>query len=323
MENKTTTTTVLPVNRTYKSTVFTMLYADKSNLLDLYNAMAGTHYTDPELLEINTLENAIYMTIKNDVSFLIDGRLSLYEHQSTSNPNLPLRFLLYISHLYSRMTKDENLYGTAKVRIPAPEFVVFYNGREQMPERDILKLSDLFMVNDRPIKLELEAVVLNISGENNRELKAACQTLREYAIYTDKIRQYTEEMSLEEAVDRAIRECIHEDILREFLENHRMEARAMSIFEYDQEKHMRQEREAAWKEGRRSGLEEGRRSGLEEGRRSGIEEGRRSGLAEGREQILEVLIRKKLAKGKTVSEIAGELEETEEHIQALISKMEG
>ena len=313
MENKTTTTAELTVNRTYKSTVFTMLYADKSNLLDLYNAMAGTHYTDPELLEINTLENAIYMTIKNDVSFLIDGRLSLYEHQSTSNPNLPLRFLLYISHLYSRMTKDENLYGTAKVRIPAPEFVVFYNGREQMPERDILKLSDLFMVNDRPIKLELEAVVLNISGENNRELKAACQTLREYAIYTDKIRQYTEEMSLEEAVDRAIRECIHEDVLREFLENHRMEARAMSIFEYDQEKHMRQEREAAWKEGRRSGLEEGRRSGIEEGRRSGLEEGR--------EQILESLIRKKLAKGKTVSEIAGELEETEEHIKALISKM--
>ena len=183
--------------------------------------------------------------------------------------------------MYSRMTKDENLYGTAKVRIPAPEFVVFYNGREQMPERDILKLSDLFMVNDRPIKLELEAVVLNISGENNRELKAACQTLREYAIYTDKIRQYTEEMSLEEAVDRAIRECIREDILREFLENHRMEARAMSIFEYDQEKHMRQEREAAWK------------AGIEEGRRSGIEEGR----TQGEEQLLTLQIRKKLVKG--------------------------
>ena len=325
MENKTTTTAELTVNRTYKSTVFTMLYADKSNLLDLYNAMAGTHYTDQELLEINTLENAIYMTIKNDVSFLIDGRLSLYEHQSTSNPNLPLRFLLYISHLYSRMTKDENLYGTAKVRIPAPEFVVFYNGREQMPERDILKLSDLFMVNDRPIKLELEAVVLNISGENNRELKAACQTLREYAIYTDKIRQYTEEMSLEEAVDRAIRECIHEDILREFLENHRMEARAMRIFEYDQEKHMRQEREAAWKEGRRSGLEEGRCSGIEEGRRSGIEEGRRSGMEEGRiqgeEQLLTLQIRKKLEKGKDVAVIAAELEETEERIRELICKM--
>ena len=305
MENKTTMTTELPVNRTYKSTVFTMLYADKSNLLDLYNAMAGTHYADPELLEINTLENAIYMTIKNDVSFLIDGRLSLYEHQSTGNPNLPLRFLLYISHLYSRMTKDENLYGTAKVRIPAPEFVVFYNGREQMPERDVLKLSDLFMVNDRPIKLELEAVVLNISGENNRELKAACQTLREYAIYTDKIRQYTEEMPLEEAVDRAIRECIHEDVLREFLENHRAEARAMSIFEYDQEKHMRQEREAAWK------------AGIEEGRRSGIEEGR----TQGEEQLLTLQIRKKLAKGKDVAVIAAELEETEERIRELIKKI--
>ena len=216
------------------------------------------------------------------------------------------------------MTKDENLYGTAKVRIPAPEFVVFYNGREQMPERDILKLSDLFMVNDRPIKLELEAVVLNISGENNRELKAACQTLREYAIYTDKIRQYTEEMSLEEAVDRAIRECIHEDVLREFLENHRMEARAMSIFEYDQEKHMRQEREAAWKEG---GVpvwrKAGGASGIEEGRRSGMEEGR----IQGEEQLLTLQIRKKLEKGKDVAVIAAELEETEERIRELICKM--
>ena len=271
------------------------------------------------------------MTIKNDVSFLIDGQLSLYEHQSTINPNIPLRFLFYIAHLYSRITKDANLYGTAVVPIPAPEFVVFYNGKEQMPERKIAKLSHMFTLKNRPVKLDLEVTILNITGENNRELKAACRTLREYAIYTDKIRQYTEEMPLEEAVDRAIRECIHEDILREFLENHRMEARAMSIFEYDQEKHMRQEREAAWKEGRRSGLEEGRRSGLEEGRRSGLEEGRRSGLEEGRrsgleegrEQILEQQIQKKLAKGKSVSEIAAELEETEERIQDLIRVMHG
>ena len=143
--------------------------------------------------------------------------------------------------------------------------------------------------------------ILNITGENNRELKAACRTLREYAIYTDKIRQYTEEMSLEEAVDRAIRECISEDVLREFLENHRMEARAMSIFEYDQEKHMRQEREAAWKEGRRSGMEEGR--------------------SQGEEQLLTLQIRKKLEKGKDVAVIAAELEETEERIRKLIEKI--
>ena len=291
----------LTVNRTFKSTLFIMLFEDRKNLLELYNAITGKHYADPELLEINTLENAIYMSMKNDISFLIDGRLSLYEHQSTKNPNLPLRFLLYISHLYSRITKDANLYGTAIVPIPAPEFVVFYNGKEQMPERKIAKLSHMFTLKNRSVKLDLEVTILNITGENNRELKAACRTLREYAIYTDKIRQYTEEMSLEEAVDRAIRECIHEDILREFLENHRMEARAMSIFEYDQEKHMRQEREAAWKEGRRSGMEEGR--------------------SQGEEQLLTLQIRKKLEKGKDVAVIAAELEETEERIRELICKM--
>ena len=113
-------------------------------------------------------------------------------------------------------------------------------------------------------------------------------------------------MSLEEAVDRAIRECIDEDVLKEFLENHRTEAKEMSIFEYDQEKHMRQEREAAWN----AGLEEGRRSGLEEGR------------AQGEERLLEMLIQRKLAKGKNISEIAAELEETEERIQDLIREMQ-
>lgn len=245
------TSTMLPVNRTYKSTIFIMLFEDRNNLLELYNAMSGKHYTDPELLEINTLENAIYMSIRNDIPFLIDGRLSLYEHQSTYSPNLPLRFLFYISHLYSRMTKDRNLYGSKTVRIPAPEFVIFYNGRAEMPERHILKLSDMYNTKDRKrrAKLELEAVMLNISGEYNQKLKAACKTLREYAIYTDKIRKYADEMDLDDAVEHAIRECITEGVLKDFLEKHRAEAKEMSIFEYDQEKHMQQEREDAWKGG--------------------------------------------------------------------------
>lgn len=245
------TSTMLPVNRTYKSTIFIMLFEDRNNLLELYNAMSGKHYTDPELLEINTLENAIYMSIRNDISFLIDGRLSLYEHQSTYSPNLPLRFLFYISHLYSRMTKDRNLYGSKTVRIPTPEFVIFYNGRAEMPERHILKLSDMYNTKDRKrrAKLELEAVMLNISGEYNQKLKAACKTLREYAIYTDKIRKYADEMDLDDAVEHAIRECITEGVLKDFLEKHRAEAKEMSIFEYDQEKHMQQEREDAWKGG--------------------------------------------------------------------------
>ena len=293
------TNDALTVNRTFKSTLFIMLFEDKKNLLELYNAITGKHYADPELLEINTLENAIYMSMKNDVSFLIDGRLSLYEHQSTKNPNLPLRFLLYISHLYSRLTVKENLYGETIVQIPAPEFLIFYNGKDEMPERQILRLSDMYSVQDGQPKLELEATLLNISGSNNQKLKEACRTLGEYAIYTDKIRNYTETMELSEAVDRAMDECIREDVLREFLMKHRAEARAMSIFEYDQERHMEQEREA------------------------GIEKGRRIGLAEGEEQLLRRLVQKNLSRGMSISEIAEVLDETEERIREIASEDPG
>ena len=286
----TNTTETLTVNRTFKSTVFIMLFEDRKNLLELYNAITGKDYADPELLEINTLENAIYMTMKNDLSFLIDGRLSLYEHQSTKNPNLPLRFLLYISRLYSKIIRDANLYGEKIVQIPAPEFIIFYNGKEKMPERQILKLSDMYTVKRGKPKLELEATMLNISGSNNRQLKAACRTLKDYAIYTDKIRMYTESMELQEAVDRAIEECIRENVLREFLQKHRAEAREMSIFEYDQERHMQQEREA----------------------------GREEGREEGRLQMLQELVQKKLTRGMSIAGIAEDLEEPEERIREII-----
>ena len=285
------TSNALTVNRTFKSTLFIMLFEDKKNLLELYNAITGKHYADPELLEINTLENAIYMSMKNDVSFLIDGRLSLYEHQSTKNPNLPLRFLLYISHLYSRLTVKENLYGETIVQIPAPEFLIFYNGKDKMPERQILRLSDMYSVQEGQPKLELEATLLNISGSNNQKLKEACRTLGEYAIYTDKIRAYTEEMELSEAVDRAMDECIREDVLREFLMKHRAEARAMSIFEYDQERHMQQEREA--------------------------------GIEKGKEQLLRRQVQKNLSRGMSIPEIAEVLDETEERIQEIASEDPG
>lgn len=289
--NKTET---LTVNRTFKSTVFIMLFEDRKNLLELYNAITDKDYADPELLEINTLENAIYMTMKNDLSFLIDGRLSLYEHQSTKNPNLPLRFLLYISRLYSKIIRDANLYGEKIVQIPAPEFIIFYNGKEKMPERQILKLSDMYTVKKGKPKLELEATMLNISGSNNRKLKEACRTLKDYAIYTDKIRMYAESMELQEAVDRAIDECIRENVLREFLQKHRAEAREMSIFEYDQERHMQQEREA----------------------------GREEGREEGRLQMLQELIQKKLARGRSITEIAEDLEEPEERIREIIDRIQ-
>ena len=295
------------VNRTFKSTVFIMVFEDKRNLLELYNAMTGKHYTDPEQLEINTLENAVYMSMKNDLSFLIDGRLSLYEHQSTYNPNLPLRFLIYISQLYAGMTRNENLYGTKTVQIPPPEFVIFYNGEKDMPEEMPLRLSDMYRLKVEDPKLELEAVMLNISGSNNSRLKEACRTLKDYAAYTDKIRLYSKEQTLAEAVERAIDECIAEDVLKDFLTKHRAEAKAMSIFEYDQEKHIRQEREEAWEEGRASGLKEGRASGLKEGQISGLK------LAE----TIFWLFRE----GKTAEEISTCCDLPEEQIRELLGQV--
>ena len=300
------------VNRTYRSTVFIMLFEEKENLLELYNAMSGKHYTDPELLEVNTLENAIYMSIKNDVSFLMDGRLSLYEHQSTYSPNLPLRFLFYISNLYSGMTRNENLYGTRAVQIPIPEFIIFYNGEEERPERETLRLSDLYTfrgedgrTEESDYRLELKAELLNICGDNNKALKDACRTLREYAIFTDKMRTYAKTMDIEAAAERTIEECIRENVLREFLEKHRSEVVKVSIFEYDQEKHLRQEREQAW----------------EEGREAGIAEGKAAGIAEGGQNKLSEQIQKKLRKGKTVAQIADELEEPEDVIEKLIESI--
>ena len=316
MTNETNTTRATTANRTYKSTMFIMLFEDKNNLLELYNAISGKNYKDPGMLEINTLENAIYMTMKNDISFLIDGRLSLYEHQSTDNPNLPLRFLFYISKLYSGMTRNENLYGTRIVQIPPPEFIVFYNGKDELTDRMERKISDMYAVRDPHAGLELKAVVLNIAGKHNQKLKEACRTLREYAVYTDKVRRYVEEMELADAVERAIQECISEGVLKDFLEKHRAEAKEMSIFEYDQEKHMKQEREAAWEEGHRAGIEEGHRAGIEEGHRAGIEEGHREGLNSGimlTKQVLQLS-----AGGKSIEDIARECSISPEQVKRIL-----
>ena len=315
-------TTEPPVNRLYKARIFAMLYQDKKELLDLYNAISGKHYEDPELLEINTLENAIYMTMRNDLSFLIDFRLSLYEHQSTYSPNLPLRDLFYISDLYSGMVKDENLYGIKLVQIPAPQFVIFYNGMKEMPDRTVLRLSDAYSVKEENPALELTAVMLNINRGHNEKLKGLCKSLKDYSEYTARVREYADTMPISEAVEQAICECIQEGILAEFLKQNRAEAKQVSIYEYDEEKHMRQERETFWEDGWAAGREEGIREGEERGREAGRKEGREEGRQAGKLDLLKDLIQKKLSKGKSTGVIAEELEIEEALVLELVQGME-
>lgn len=130
------------MRRTYKDTVFRMLFSEKENLLSLYNAVNGTDYKHPEDLEINTLENAIYMNMKNDISFVCGFYLNLYEHQSTYNRNMPLRNLFYIARLLEKHIRKDSIYSSKLLRIPSPRFLVFYNGTEHQPERQVLRLSD-------------------------------------------------------------------------------------------------------------------------------------------------------------------------------------
>ena len=257
--------TRLTANRNYKDTIFRKLFSDKENLLSLYNAINGTMYEDPEELEIITLENAIYMGMKNDLAFIVDTGLFLYEHQSTYNPNLPLRDLFYISNEYQELVDNKSPYSSTLQKIPAPSFIVFYNGTEKKEDCWENYLSEAYENQNGEPNLELKVITLNINEGHNRELMEQCRILKEYTQYVAKVRNYAKEMELNEAVERAINECIQEGILAEFLQENRARVIAMSIFEYDKEKEEKKLRKAEYEGGYDSGYASGRRSGISEG----------------------------------------------------------
>ena len=251
--------TNVTVNREYKSTVFAQLFKDKKKLLSLYNALNNSNYTDDDDLEIVTLENAIYMSMKNDLAFLLDCKLHLYEHQSTPNPNMPLRDLFYVSKEYEKLINKKSLYSKNIIKIPAPRFIVFYNGMESQPERMELKLSDLYQIAEPEPMLELKVIMLNINDGNNEALKKSCKVLKDYMQYVNRVRKYVYEyeMKLEDAVERAVTECIRENILKDFLIENRAEVIAMSIFEFDEEREMKLIREEEYQSGLEDGIKKG------------------------------------------------------------------
>ena len=253
-------------NRKYKDTVFRMLFSNKKNLLSLYNAINRTAYEESEELEIVTLKSAVYMGMKNDLAFIIDMNLFLYEHQSTYNPNIPLRDLFYISAEYQKLVNRKSLYSSSLQKIPAPYFIVFYNGTEKEEEYWENSLSEAYENLSGEPRLELKVITLNINDGHNKELMEQCQTLREYAQYVTKVRKYTKEMELDAAVECAVDECIREGILEDFLRDNRAEVIAVSIFEYnkdEEEKKLRRaEYEAGYDTGYGSGFDAGKETEL-------------------------------------------------------------
>ena len=189
-----------PVQRNYKDTLFRMIFSDKKALLSLYNAISQKDYNDPDELEIVTLENAIYMNKKNDLAFLIDNSLHLYEHQSTDSPNMPIRNLFYISRELEKLASRETLYSSKQLMVPTPRFIVFYNGTDTSWERKVSKLSDAYEQKTDYPELELLVTMLNINLGNNSEIMNKCQTLLEYMQYVEKVRNYTAIMNINQAV---------------------------------------------------------------------------------------------------------------------------
>ena len=225
------------INRTYKDRLFKIIFEDKKELLSLYNALTGKNYQNPDELEINTIDDVIYMHLKNDMSFILDDWQNLFEQQSTFNPNQPLRGFFYFADLYKVKYFGKKIYSTRLLKIPTPQYIVFYNGTTNMPDRKELRLSDAFQQPTEQPDIEVVAHMLNINYGHNKELMERCQKLKEYAQFIDIIRHYLREnkqWSNEQAISKAIDDCIKNNILRDILQKERLRVMASILSEFDE-----------------------------------------------------------------------------------------
>ena len=245
------------IQRNVKDRLFRYLFEkDREALLDLYNALNGTQYRDSSRLEIVTIESAVYVVMKNDLAYILSGTLSMYEHQSTYSPNLPVRFLVYLAQEYQMVIEkaEKSLYGTGQISLPTPQCIVFYNGVKEMPEERTLKLSEAFENKKVQADVELSVRMLNINYGHNRQLMEKCKILEEYSNLVATIRDYMAvEKDIQTALNRAVDSCIENGILKEFLLKNRAEVLGMLLEEFDAEKYERTIRS----EGREEGREEG------------------------------------------------------------------
>ena len=274
----------------YKDNVFCMLYREKENLLDLYNALRGSNYTNVDDLQVTTLNGGSYMKYKNDASFVLNMSLYMFEQQSSKNENMPLRFLHYLSDVYREMFSNDVLHRRSMIKIPVPHFVTFYNGLEKwIEEEEEIKLSDMYEIPVDNPQLELKVRVININRD--ADILSKCETLRGYMTFVNKTRCKTqvERKDVKQAVLEAIDECMEENILVDFFEKHREEVVEVSIYDYDEEKV----------------------------RKTLADEAREEGVAEGETLTKITLIIKKVEKSKTLPIIASELEEEEADIKPL------
>lgn len=257
------------MSREHKSDVFSMLMEEKMRALELYNAIGGTNYTDPNELIIVKLEKGVSLTIRNDASFIVDFNFQFFEHQSTYNPNMPLRSMLYFANAMEDWVKEnrKDLFSSHLIKIPVPNFVVFYNGVTKRPEYEEMRLSQAFAHDTKEPAMELICKVYNINPDNNEELKKKSPTLAGYCYFVEKVREYQKSVEdVREAVSNAIDDCIREHILEDFFRDRKDEVLKVTQLDFTWEKRedliRREEYELGVETGREQGISQGISQGI-------------------------------------------------------------
>jgi hypothetical protein len=270
-------------NREYKNSVFTTLFDDADKLLELYSALSGCNYGEGTAIEINTLDDVLFMNLMNDISFTVDGKLVvLIEHQSSISENIPLRLLLYIARVYEKIIDKKTVYQQKLMKIPMPEFVVLYNGKSEFPSEKELRLSDAFMSapgrHEKYGNLDLTVRILNINLGHNEGIVNRSATLCGYVTFIGRVREGVEKgLDLDHAITEALKYCEEHDILQPFLTSHASEVINMLTTEFNMEDAI-----AVWKE-------EGREEGRVEGIIVGETRGEARGEARGETHVLSLL----------------------------------
>ncbi|MCR4727123.1 MAG: hypothetical protein K5796_00540 [Lachnospiraceae bacterium] len=279
-------------NREFKSDVFCMLLQEPENALQIYNGLNNSHYTDATLVKSQVLDKGISLSVRNDAAFIVGSDLSLYEHQATYNPNMPLRHLIYFSHIIDNMIRKEDLdlYASKRISIPVPQFVVFYNGIDKRPSVEIQRLSDNFQKKTEEPNIELVCTVYNINPGYNSELVDKCPVIKDYTEFVERVRTlYCGNKELEEAIDSSIDSCMKDGILEDFFRRRRNEVTKETMID------MR------WEVRERLIRRDEHNDGVYEGRFL---------------HLIELVIRK-IQKGKSVSEIVDDLDEDEDLISRI------
>lgn len=247
------------IKRSYKDGVFRQLFNDKEKLIELYNALSGRSYSRDTEIEIVTLEDALFGDIKNDLSFIMDNRfIVMIEHQATVNPNMPLRMLSYAAREYERRGLTKKVYSRRRIEIPTPELYMLYNGAEDQPIMQELKLSDAYIAKCGKISLEARVKVINVNYDKGADILKRCKTLNEYSMFIHMIREKQQEKGLQKAVEESVRECMRKGILTEFLERNGGDIVSLVRIELTREECEAIREEDGYVRGLEDGLNEGR-----------------------------------------------------------------